>query len=66
MPQAFNDVTKGDNSCTEDSCKCKTGFGATQGWDAASGLGTPNFGLLLEEIDAMDTTREARFGSRVA
>lgn len=61
-PKAFNDVTEGDNHCTEDGCKkCKTGFGATQGWDAASGLGTPNFGVLLDAIDAMDEAREARF-----
>ena len=60
-PDAFNDVTEGDNSCTEDGCHCKTGFGATKGWDAATGLGTPNFGKLLDAIDAMDDAREARF-----
>jgi len=60
-PRAFNDVTEGDNSCTESGCLCKTGFGAAQGWDAATGLGTPNFGLLLEAIDAVDEAREARF-----
>jgi len=40
---SFTDVTKGDNFCTESSCDCKTGFKATSGWDATTGLGTPNF-----------------------
>ncbi|KAA0150803.1 hypothetical protein FNF31_06951 [Cafeteria roenbergensis] len=40
---AFNDVTQGDNFCTESSCDCTTGFKATKGWDATTGLGTPNF-----------------------
>eukprot|EP00937_MAST-01D_sp_MAST-1D-sp2_P000959 g959.t1 len=61
-PQAFNDITEGNNACTESGCLCKTGFGAAPGWDAATGLGTPNFGRLLEAIDAMDEAREARFG----
>ncbi len=44
-PTTFNDVLTGDNSCTESACPCpaKTGFGATAGWDAATGLGTPNY-----------------------
>ena len=58
-PEAFNDVTEGSNRCTESGCLCQTGFGAAVGWDAASGLGTPNFGLLLEAIDAIDDAREA-------
>ena len=43
-PTAFQDVLTGDNSCTESACPCpaKTGFGAVAGWDAATGLGTPN------------------------
>jgi tripeptidyl-peptidase-1 len=36
----FTDVTEGNNKCTEQSC-CQTGFSATSGWDAVSGLGTP-------------------------
>ncbi|VDB85317.1 unnamed protein product [Peniophora sp. CBMAI 1063] len=37
----FNDITSGNNP------GCGTpGFNATVGWDAVSGLGTPNFGLL--------------------
>lgn len=43
-PSAFNDVVVGNNACSAyaDKC-CKNGFSATPGWDAASGLGTPNF-----------------------
>jgi subtilase family serine protease len=43
---AFNDITIGNNACTEQGCFCKTGFQATSGWDASSGLGTPNLGQL--------------------
>lgn len=59
-PSAFNDVTEGNNRCTETGCLCRTGFGAAAGWDAASGLGTPNFGRLVEAVDAMDAAREER------
>jgi len=56
---AFNDITSGSNTCTEDGCLCQTGFDATPGWDASTGLGTPNFGNLVAAIDAMDEKREA-------
>jgi len=48
-PATFNDITVGDNKCTENGCasSCK-GFEATKGWDPVSGLGTPVF----EEIQA--------------
>jgi len=39
---AFHDITEGSNP---DGC-CP-GFPATKGWDAVTGLGTPNFGELL-------------------
>merc|ERR1711974_124792 len=41
-PDAFTDVTKGDNICTEDGCSpgCK-GYYAAKGWDPVTGLGTP-------------------------
>ncbi len=44
----FNDITQGDNSCTEDCCSM--GFPATTGWDAATGLGTPNWSKLSAYI----------------
>ena len=57
-PSAFDDIVDGDNRCTEDDCLCKEGFAATKGWDAVTGVGTPNFGRLLEAIDAIDARRE--------
>eukprot|EP01117_Protostelium_nocturnum_P016635 TRINITY_DN6634_c0_g1_i1.p1 TRINITY_DN6634_c0_g1~~TRINITY_DN6634_c0_g1_i1.p1 ORF type:complete len:714 (-),score=170.80 TRINITY_DN6634_c0_g1_i1:122-2263(-) len=41
-PEAFNDITEGDNKCNRAYC-CKYGYEASKGWDPASGLGTPNF-----------------------
>lgn len=62
---AFHDITSGNNRCTESGCKCKYGFEAIAGWDAATGLGTPNVGLLIQAIDALDAQREARYKPRV-
>lgn len=42
-PQAFNDVTLG--SVTGASVQ---GFSALEGWDAATGMGTPNFPKLMD------------------
>jgi len=39
----FNDITTGYSGCTESRCCSKDfGFHASEGWDAISGLGTPN------------------------
>ncbi|CCL99285.1 uncharacterized protein FIBRA_01301 [Fibroporia radiculosa] len=44
-PSAFNDITVGNNP------GCGTeGFNATIGWDAVTGWGTPNFGVLKEIV----------------
>ena len=37
-----NDIVSGDNTCTRTMC-CGTGFNATKGWDAATGIGSINF-----------------------
>merc|ERR1711862_683469 len=42
-PDAFNDITKGNNAVGENA---GNGWKCTQGWDAATGLGTPNFSKL--------------------
>jgi len=44
-PEAFNDVTKGDNF---GASKKKLGFVSQKGWDPVTGLGTPNMGILVE------------------
>ncbi|KAK5130674.1 hypothetical protein LTR08_001835 [Meristemomyces frigidus] len=42
-PEVFNDITEGGNQ------GCGTaGFTATQGWDAVTGLGTPNYPKMLK------------------
>ncbi|KAH9913288.1 family S53 protease [Fomitopsis serialis] len=40
---ALNDITVGDNYACSDGT---TGFNATAGWDAVTGLGTPNYAKL--------------------
>jgi tripeptidyl-peptidase-1 len=53
MPSdAFNDITDGDNRCTEEGCSpaCK-GFNAFKGWDPVTGLGTPNYGKMSAALD---------------
>jgi tripeptidyl-peptidase-1 len=51
----FHDITQGNNWCTEMQC-CNSTFGyeAAVGWDPVTGLGTPNFGLMLEWLDAQN------------
>jgi hypothetical protein len=44
---AFNDVTVGTNAIGRDGEPVKWGFNCTTGWDAATGLGTPDFKKLL-------------------
>jgi tripeptidyl-peptidase-1 len=45
--EAFVDVTEGDTSC-----HCDSGFGATKGWDAMTGWGTPKWGGMLKHFGA--------------
>ena len=51
-PTIFTDVTRGNNWCTEAMC-CSSEFGyeAIEGWDPASGLGTPNFGRMVDWLE---------------
>ena len=57
-PGIFNDITKGNNWCTETEC-CPTrkdggsdfGYLAIKGWDPVTGLGTPNVGKMLKWLD---------------
>lgn len=51
---SFNDVTVGDNKCTQSGGQCcSTGFSASAGWDATTGLGTPNYAKLVAAIDTV-------------
>ena len=45
----FNDITKGKN----DYCDNPEAFPATKGWDAASGMGSPNFAALKTKVLAL-------------
>ena len=47
-PQAFTDITVGNNSKDETGYPSKYGFQCTKGWDPVTGLGTPKFGAMLE------------------
>lgn len=55
-PTNFNDITEGANGghhyAGEGACT-KLNFYATKGWDAVSGLGSPNFGRLRESIQKL-------------
>ena len=44
-PQMFHDVTQGVNNDGH-----KNGFSAVAGWDAATGLGTPNFAEMVKAL----------------
>jgi tripeptidyl-peptidase-1 len=56
----FNDVTVGNNRCSEAGCHCKQGFDAAKGWDATTGLGSLNYGNILTAVQTMDAEREER------
>lgn len=45
--QAFTDVTLGTGAVTRSGYKMAYGWDCTEGWDAATGLGTPRFDRLL-------------------
>jgi len=47
-PQAFNDVTQGMNGVSKEEA-----FKAVAGWDAATGMGTPNYELLAKAVEAL-------------
>jgi len=51
MPSTFNDITVGDNKCTEGGCQstCK-GFTCAKGWDPVSGLGSPVYTNMLQYL----------------
>ncbi len=68
-PTYFQDVTDGNNDCTEYCCsqqasalacalvrahtRTQQGFPASPGWDAATGVGTPNWGKLQSYFSSL-------------
>jgi tripeptidyl-peptidase-1 len=48
-PSGFHDVTQGMNNAPPN----KLGFTAVKGWDASSGMGTPNFDALSKAVSAL-------------
>jgi len=54
VPEAFTDVTVGDNKCTESGCfpTCQ-GYMATKGWDPVTGLGTPVADKMLAYVQKL-------------
>ena len=47
-PEAFTDITVGNNMVGEDGTACLFGFPAAPGWDPVTGLGTINFKPFVE------------------
>jgi len=48
-PSAFHDITSGNNGL-----RCCPGFNAIKGWDPVTGLGSPNFAVWSELVQAMN------------
>ena len=46
-PSAFFDVVEGTNAIGRGTGDFPNGFACTEGWDAATGLGTPHYPALL-------------------
>eukprot|EP00457_Paulinella_chromatophora_P001778 gb/GEZN01001780.1/.p1 GENE.gb/GEZN01001780.1/~~gb/GEZN01001780.1/.p1 ORF type:complete len:901 (-),score=99.60 gb/GEZN01001780.1/:130-2748(-) len=56
FPEAFSDVVLGEINCSTEQYRCcSQGFEAIEGWDAASGLGSPNFRIIarISELDPL-------------
>jgi tripeptidyl-peptidase-1 len=64
-PGAFHDIVTGNNGAPRGGDVCSDSFGATAGWDAVSGVGTPNFQVIADfvlsledhfDVSALDAT----------
>ncbi|ETI31125.1 hypothetical protein F443_21849 [Phytophthora nicotianae P1569] len=54
-PNAFNDVVVGNNGAPRGgNTPCEDSFSAAAGWDAVSGVGTPNFPVISEFITNLE------------
>jgi len=64
-PKNFNDITIGDNKCTESGCSAGcTGFLCAPGWDPVTGVGSLNYGNLASYITGLGAERAAKFGTK--
>merc|ERR1712151_401762 len=58
-PDAFTDITVGTNAIDRGGEKVKYGYACAEGWDPATGLGTPKFGkLLAAAMKSVDASSE--------
>lgn len=48
-PKTFFDIVTGNNTCTRSYC-CQLGYPAVEGWDAASGVGSPRYDKFLKHV----------------
>ncbi|DAZ99182.1 TPA: hypothetical protein N0F65_008215 [Lagenidium giganteum] len=65
-PEAFNDVVIGNNGAVKRSQSiCSESFGATSGWDAVTGVGTPNFAVLSDVVRKLDEIFNMTSGSSI-
>lgn len=54
-PSAFHDVVVGNNAAMKGMRRiCDDSFGAAAGWDAVTGVGTPNFQVIADFIRGLD------------
>jgi len=66
-PEAFNDVTSGNNSCSAFGCfaTCK-GFDASEGWDPVTGLGSPNYATMASFLSGLLDSLGQKRGAVIA
>ena len=60
QPSTFKDITQGSNDQTE-ALNCNNfnlGYEATTGWDAVTGLGTPNVEEMRKYLDSKFAEKE--------
>lgn len=54
-PSAFHDIVVGNNAAMKGMRRiCDDSFGAAAGWDASTGVGTPNFQVIADFIRGLD------------